>query len=86
VNWLTGSIDLALGLIQLGFAKPLSIRYNTWTTALRTRHPNFNPPPTPEWRARNTRIMTVLFRVIGAFFLVMGVLYLLPLFVKSPHP
>jgi hypothetical protein len=28
-------------------------------TAMRGRHANVNPPPTPEWRARNTKIMTV---------------------------
>jgi hypothetical protein len=52
-----------LGLMLIWWAKPLSVRYNTWTTRLRERHPNFNPPPTPEWRERNTKIMTVLFRI-----------------------
>jgi hypothetical protein len=51
-----------LGLVLIWWAKPLSVRYNTWTTRLRERHPSFNPPPTPEWRERNTKIMTGLFR------------------------
>lgn len=84
--WLAGSTYLVLGLILLFCAKPFSLRYNAWTTALRTRHPNINPPPTPEARARNTRIMTVLFRGMGAAFFIMGVLYLLPLLARSPHP
>jgi hypothetical protein len=56
------------GIALVLWAKPLSIRYYAWTTLLRERHPNFNPPPTPEWRARNTKIMTLLFRLIGIVF------------------
>jgi len=63
-----------LGLVLILWAAPLSIRYNAWTTRLRERHPNFNPPPTPEWRARNTKIMSVIFRIAGAFFLLRVVL------------
>jgi len=58
-------------------AKPLSMRYNAWTTRLRERHPNFNPPPTPEWRARNTKIMTVLFRIVGVVFILRAILTLI---------
>jgi len=57
---LVGIVFVLTGLALTFFAKPLSIRYNAWTTRLRERHPNFNPPPTPEWRARNTKIMTVI--------------------------
>jgi hypothetical protein len=70
--WWSGSMNWALdmsyaliGLALIYWAKPLSIRYNAWTTGLRARHPNFNPPPTPEWWALNTQIMTVIFRVCG---------------------
>jgi hypothetical protein len=66
-----------LGLVLIWWAKPLSVRYNTWTTRLRERHPSFNPPPTPEWRERNTKIMTGLFRIFGAMFLVRVALGLL---------
>ncbi len=62
----------AAGLFFLWWAKPLSVRYNAWTTALRERHPNINPPPTPEWRARNTKIMTAIFRFLGVFFLLLS--------------
>jgi hypothetical protein len=68
---------LFLGLALTIWAAPLSRRYNAWTTGVRERHPNFNPPPTPEWRARNTKIMTVLFRVAGLFFLMISALKLL---------
>jgi hypothetical protein len=63
------------GTALLIWAAPLSIRYNAWTTRLRERHPNMNPPPTPEWRARNTKIMTILFRVAGVFSLIMSATY-----------
>jgi hypothetical protein len=62
----------AAGLFFLWWAKPLSLQYNAWTTGLRERHPNINPPPTPEWRERNTKIMTVIFRLLGVFFLLLS--------------
>ncbi|MGA8538904.1 MAG: hypothetical protein WB566_05360 [Terriglobales bacterium] len=77
MNW---AIDIGfafLGVALIYWASPLSIRYNAWTTGLRERHPNFNPPPTTEWRARNTKIMTVIFRVAGVFFVLRSVLMLL---------
>jgi hypothetical protein len=71
-------IVLALaGIALVLWAKPLSIRYNAWTTRLRERHPSFNPPPTPEWRARNTKIMTLLFRLAGIVFILRAALTLL---------
>ncbi len=67
------------GLALIYWAVPLSIRYNAWTAGLRERHPNFNPPPTPEWRVRNTKIMTVIFRIAGVFFFLLSILSLLTL-------
>jgi hypothetical protein len=58
-------------------APALSIRYNAWTTSFRERNPHINAPPTPEARKKNTRIMTWLFRVLGAFFVVYSLLMLL---------
>ena len=66
-----------VGLVLTFWAVPLSVRYNTWTTGLRERHPNINPPPTAEWRARNTRIMTVIFRVMGLFLVLLSILTLI---------
>jgi len=66
-----------VGLVLTFWAAPLSVRYNTWTTGLRERHPNINPPPTAEWRARNTRIMTVIFRVMGLFLALLSILTLI---------
>ncbi len=82
-----GPIYGFVGVLLVYCARPLSIRYNAWTTRLRERHPNFNPPPTPEWRARNTKIMTVYFRVAGLFFLVLSLFALLHLIgsVAKPH-
>jgi uncharacterized membrane protein YjgN (DUF898 family) len=73
-------LGIVYGLVGLGlviWAAALSLRYNAWTTSLREGHPNFNPPPTPEWRALNTKIMTVMFRVAGAFFILASFLILI---------
>jgi hypothetical protein len=83
MNWILGIGYAVVGFVLLYWAAPLSVRYNAWTTGVRQRHPNFNPPPTPEWRQRNTKIMTVMFRVAGAFLLVLSVLYVLPLIVGN---
>jgi hypothetical protein len=69
----------AIGLFLVLRAAPLSMRYNGWTTQFRERHPNVNPPPTPEWRARNTKIMTVIIRVFGAFLFLLALPSLLSL-------
>ena len=68
-----------IGLALVVWAAPLSRRYNAWTTGMRERHPGFNPPPTPVWRARNTKIMTVIFRVAGVFSILLAITYLSPL-------
>jgi hypothetical protein len=76
MNLIWGAGYAILGVALLIWATPLSVRYNAWTTGLRERHPNVNPPPAPEWRARNTKIMTILFRVAGLFSLIMSVTFL----------
>jgi hypothetical protein len=85
VNLILGAGYAVIGLALIFWATPLSIRYNAWTTGLRERHPNINPPPTPEWRARNTKIMTVMFRVAGMFLVVLSIMYLFRLIVARPH-
>jgi hypothetical protein len=85
MNLIVGAVYDVIGLTVLVWARPLSIRYNAWTTGLRERHPNFNPPPTPEWRARNTRIMTVVFRVAGVFLVLASIPYLSPLIGVTPR-
>jgi hypothetical protein len=85
VNLIPGAGYAVLGLALIFWATPLSIRYNAWTKGLRERHPNINAPPTPEWRARNTKIMTVMFRVVGVFLVLLSIMYLLPLIVTKPH-
>jgi hypothetical protein len=67
-----------LGLALIYWAAPLSLRYNAWTTSLRERNPQVNPPPTPEWRARNSKIMTVIFRILGVFSVLPSISPLLP--------
>ena len=76
MSWIVDIGFALLGLVLIFFAASLSVRYNAWTTRLRERHPNFNPPPTPEWRARNTKIMTVIFRIAGVFFFLRSALIL----------
>jgi hypothetical protein len=66
-----------LGVALIYWASPLSVRYNAWTTGLRERYPDVNPPPTPEWRLRNTKIMTTMFRVAGVFFVLLSLMTLL---------
>ena len=68
-------IDIAfvvVGVVLLIWAGPLSRRYNAFTTRFRERHPNFNPPPTPDMRARNTKIFSIILRVMGVFFILRG--------------
>jgi hypothetical protein len=84
VNLILGVAYAVIGLVLIFWAAPLSIRYNAWTTGVRERHSNINPPPTPQWRARNTRIMKTVFRVLGVGFAMLSIMYLLPLIVK-PH-
>jgi len=85
VNLILGVGSAVIGLGLIFWAAPLSIRYNAWATGLRERHPNVNPPPTPEWKTRNTKIMTVMFRVLGAGVAVLSIMYLLPLVFNRPH-
>jgi hypothetical protein len=66
---------MVLSIIVISCSKQLSLRYNAWTTSFRERNPHINPPPTPEMRALNTRIMTRLFRILGIFtFLLSGLM------------
>jgi hypothetical protein len=62
------SLMTLLGLFLIIRAEQLSVRYNAWTTSLREKNPHINPPPTPEMRELNTRIMTRLFRITGVCF------------------
>jgi hypothetical protein len=83
--FLQGGAYAVIGLVLTCWAGGLSNRYNAWTTSLRERHPGFNPPPTPEWRAKNTKIITVMFRAVGLFLIVLSIMYLLPLIGTKPH-
>jgi hypothetical protein len=51
------------------WAKPLSKRYNAWTTRLREKS-NTNKPPNPKNAQLNFKMMFILFRVYGAFLFV----------------
>ena len=79
MNLILGAGYAVVGLTLIFLASQLSSRYNAWTTDLRERHSNINPPPTPEWRARNTKIMTVIFRVAGVFLVLLSLTQILPL-------
>jgi hypothetical protein len=58
---------IVLGAVLVYWSERFSMRYNAWTTSLRERYPRINPPPTPQIREMNTKIMKWLFRVVGAF-------------------
>jgi hypothetical protein len=79
MNLMVGLFYLLVGFILVRWASSLSLRYNAWTTSLRKRQPNINPPPTPEWRERNTRTMTILFRALGIWLFILSILHLAPL-------
>lgn len=81
MNLILGAGLNLIGLALVFWAAPLSVRYNAWTTGLRQRHPNVSPPPTPEWRARNTKILIVTFRVAGLFLVLLSIMCLFPLIV-----
>jgi hypothetical protein len=66
-----------LGIALLYWARELSVRYNAWTTSFRERHPHINPPPTPEWREKNTKIMTWIIRFFGASLALLSILALI---------
>jgi hypothetical protein len=85
MNAITGVTEFIIGLLLVCRARPLSLRYNAWTTSLRDRHPNINPPPTAEWRERNTKIMTVLFRIAGAFLILFSCMNILVLISNTPR-
>ena len=85
MNLVLGIGYAVIGLALIVWAAPLSVRYNAWTTGLRERHPKINPPPTPEWRARNTKIMTVMVRVFGAGLVLFSIMNLLPLIAPKPQ-
>jgi hypothetical protein len=85
MSWILGAGYAVIGVALICWAEVLSIRYNAWTTGLRERHPNVNPPPTPEWRARNTKIMTIIFRAAGVILVVLSTQYLLPLIGNRPR-
>jgi hypothetical protein len=57
-----------VGIALMICARKLSLRYNSWTTNLRERKSYLSPPPTPQMRELNTKIMTWLFRILGFVF------------------
>lgn len=76
MNRLVGLVELLIGVVLLVGASSLSLRYNAWTTRFRERHPNINPPPTPEARARNTRRVRRMLRFLGVWLFLIGALLL----------
>jgi len=60
-------VYLMLGIVLLYFSRNLSVRYNKWTTALRTRFPRLSPPPTPGMTELNIKIMTWLIRLVDVY-------------------
>jgi hypothetical protein len=65
-----------IGAVIFTNSRKLSLRYNAWTTDLRTRRTYINPPPTPKMRETNTRIMTWIIR-LGSLWMVLLCLFLL---------
>jgi hypothetical protein len=75
-------LAINIGLIFVGacliyWATNLSVLYNGLTTGVRERRPDPNPPPTPDWRRRNTMIMTWMFRVAGVLVILRSILLMI---------
>jgi hypothetical protein len=66
-----------LGAALCYWSTRLSVLYNAWTTSFRERHPHINPPPTPDARNSNTKIMNWLFRILGASLFLLAIVVLL---------
>jgi hypothetical protein len=74
IQW--GCVGL-LGATLCYGATWLSLCYNSLTARFRERNPYINPPPTPEARNSNTKRMTWLFRILGAFLFLSAIMALL---------
>jgi hypothetical protein len=62
--------NLACGGVALFYwAKPMSQRYNEWTTRFRETHPQITKPRSPEAASLNYKIMVIVFRSVGALLL-----------------
>ena len=57
------------GVALCYWAKPMSRRYNAWTTRFRERHPQISKPPTQEMASLNYKITVVILRGGGAILL-----------------
>ena len=64
-----------LGAALFYWAKPMSQRYNAWTTRFRERHPQISKPPSPEMASLNYKIMVFVFRAVGAGLFAEGVYF-----------
>lgn len=69
LKWIVVAVSsgcVVWGAAMLVWSREMSERYNAWTTGLRQRHSGvLSPPPTPQQREINTRIMTWIIRVFG---------------------
>ena len=74
VGW---GCSTVLGAVVAYRSRQLSMRYNAWTTGFRERHSQINPPPTPQMRDLNTRMMTWIFRFFGALLFLVSILNLI---------
>jgi len=72
-----------VGAVLFYCAKPISERYNAWTTGIRRRFPNINAPPAPENAQLNFRIIYFCCRLCGAFLFAIAIYYLLHAFNRS---
>jgi hypothetical protein len=69
-NWSAQFVALDTSFALAGVAlfywsRLLSQKYNAWTTRLRTKFPNINPPPTPQMAQLNHKVMLNLIRICG---------------------
>jgi hypothetical protein len=72
LEFLVGATCAFVGCAAFYWSKPMSRKYNAWTTAFRTRFPQINKPPDARHARSNYEIMVGLFCVLGAALLVGG--------------
>ena len=76
---LYGPCQALIGLALIIWSRKLSLRNNAWTTQLRQRKNFLSPPPAPQMRELNTRFMTWILRILGAFLFLLSLPFLLAL-------
>jgi len=72
LEFLVGGTAVLVGCALFYWSKPISRQYNAWTTALRTKLPRLNKPPSARNAELNYEIMNYLIRCCGGGLIIGG--------------